>query len=208
MKYGKWVPLTFIVLSNAALAGDLYLVGDVTHSKDSLSKSTFDGALTGAGATGLSSTDSGNGNQWRLQLGYGFNSNLAIEGGYIDFGKAKYSATYNEGGSAAGELKAGGLDLVALGILPLSDRFSIFGKAGVVALKAKSSLVASAPAIAATANATSSEVRPLIGLGASYKVADNVDLRAEFDHVNGIGKTNKTGTMDSNMFSLGVAYHF
>lgn len=207
MKYGKWVPLTFMVLSNAALAGDLYVVGDITHSKDSLSKGTFDSALTGAGAAGLSSSDSGNGNQWRLQLGYGFNSNLAIEGGYIDFGKAKYSATY-AGGAAAGELKAGGVDLVALGILPLADKFSIFGKAGVVAVKAKSSLVASAPASAATANASSSEVRPLIGLGASYKVADNVDLRAEFDHVNGIGKTNKTGTMDSNMISLGVAYHF
>ncbi|HYP66701.1 MAG TPA: outer membrane beta-barrel protein [Thiobacillaceae bacterium] len=207
MKYGKWIPLTFVVLSNAVLAGDLYVVGDVTHSKDSLSRSTFDGALTSAGATGLSSSDSGNGNQWRVQLGYGFNSNLAIEAGYIDFGKAKYSAAY-AGGAATGELKAGGVDLVALGILPLSDNFAIFGKAGAVALKAKSSLAASAPASAATDNATSSEVRPLVGLGASYKLVDNVDLRAEFDHVNGIGKSNKTGTMDSNMFSLGVAYHF
>jgi OOP family OmpA-OmpF porin len=207
MKYGKWIPLTFLVLSNAVVAGDLYVVGDVTHSKDSLKKSTFDSALIGAGATGLSSSDSGNGNQWRLQLGYGFNSNFAVEGGYIDFGRAKYSAAY-AGGAATGELKAGGVDLVALGILPLSDKFSIFGKAGAVALKAKSSLAASVPAEAATGNATSSEVRPLIGLGASYKVANNVDLRAEFDHVNGIGKSNKTGTMDSNMVSLGVAYHF
>ena len=207
MKYGKWIPLAFVVLSNAVMAGDLYVVGDVTHSKDTLSKSTFDGALTGAGATGLSSSDSGNGNQWRLQLGYGFNSNLAIEGGYIDFGRAKYSATY-AGGAATGELKAGGVDLVGLGILPLSDKFSVFGKAGAVALKAKSSLAAGAPANAATGNATSTELRPLLGLGASYKVADNVDLRAEFDHVNGIGKSNKTGSMDSNLFSLGVAYHF
>lgn len=207
MKLKKLIPLTLLVLSQGVMAGDLYVVGDVTHSKDSLKKSTFDSALTSAGATGLSSSDSGSGNQWRLQLGYGINRNLAIEAGYIDFGKAKYSASY-AGGTATGDLKAGGLDLVALGILPLTDKFSIFGKAGAVALKAKSSLTADASAVTATGKATANEVRPLIGLGASYKIANNVDLRTEFDHVNGIGKSNKTGTMDSNMISMGVAYHF
>jgi len=208
MKLGKWVPLTLLVLGQGAMAGDLYVVGDITHSKDSLKRSSFDSALTGAGASGLTSSDSGSGNQWRLQLGYGFNSNLAIEGGYIDFGKAKYSAAYAGGGTGTGDLKAGGLDLVALGILPLSDKFSIFGKAGAVAVRAKSSLTANGAASAATGDATANQVRPLIGLGASYKIADNVDLRGEFDHVNGLGKSNKTGTMDSNMMSLGVAYHF
>jgi OOP family OmpA-OmpF porin len=207
MKLKKLIPLTLLVLSQGVMAGDLYVVGDVTHSKDSLKKGTFDSALTSAGATGLSSSDSGSGNQWRLQLGYGINRNLAIEAGYIDFGKAKYSASY-AGGTATGDLKAGGLDLVALGILPLTDKFSIFGKAGAVALKAKSSLTADASAVTATGKATANEVRPLIGLGASYKIANNVDLRTEFDHVNGIGKSNKTGTMDSNMISMGVAYHF
>lgn len=208
MKLGIWIPLALMVVSQGVMAGDLYVVGDITHSKDSLKKSTFDSALTGAGATGLSSSDSGSGNQWRLQLGYGINSNFAVEAGYIDFGKAKYSAAYAGGGTATGDLKAGGLDLVALGILPLSDKFSIFGKAGAVAVRAKSSLVASGPASAATGNATANEVRPLVGLGASYKITDHVDLRGEFDHVNGLGKSNKTGTMDSNMVSLGVAYHF
>jgi OmpA-OmpF porin, OOP family len=207
MKLKKSIPLTLMVLCQGVMAGDLYVVGDITHSNDSLKTSTFDSALGGAGAKGLTSSDHGTGNQWRLQLGYGFNSNLALEGGYIDFGKAKYSATY-AGGSATGDLKAGGVDLVALGKLPLSDSFSIFGKAGVVAVKAESSLIANAPASSATDKATFNEVRPLIGLGASYKIVDNVDLRAEFDHVNGIGKTNKTGTMDSNMISMGVAYHF
>ncbi len=207
MKLKRWIPLTLLVLCQGVMAGDLYVVGDITHSKDSLKKSTFDSALTGAGATGLSSSDSGSGNQWRLQLGYGINSNFAVEAGYIDFGKAKYSAAY-AGGTATGDLKAGGLDLVALGILPLSDKFSVFAKAGAVAVRAKSSLLASGAASAATGNATANEVRPLIGLGASYRIADNIDLRGEFDHVNGLGKSNKTGSMDSNMFSLGVAYHF
>ncbi|MGO9446171.1 MAG: outer membrane beta-barrel protein [Thiobacillaceae bacterium] len=207
MKLKKLIPLTLVLVCQGVIAGDLYVVGDVTHSKDSLKTSAFNSALSGAGATGLSTSDSGSGNQWRLQLGYGLNSYLAIEGGYIDFGKAKYSATYS-GGSAAGELKAGGADVVAVGKLPLSDNFYLFGKAGVVALKAESSLIASTPATAANEKSTSNEVRPLVGLGASYKITDNIDLRAEYDHVSGIGENNKIGTMDSNMISMGVAYHF
>jgi OmpA-OmpF porin, OOP family len=207
MKLRNLIPVTLLVLAQGVMAGDLYVVGDVTHSKDSLKKGTFDSALTGAGATGLASRDSGGSNQWRLQLGYGFNQYLAVEAGYMDLGKAKYSASY-AGGSATGELKAGGLDLVALGILPVTDKFSIFGKAGAVALKAKSSLTADASAASATGKATANEVRPLVGLGASYRIADNVDLRTEFDYVNGVGKSNKTGSMDSKMISVGVAYHF
>lgn len=207
MKLNMAISLALLALSQATMASDWYVVGDVTHSKDSLKKGTFDTALTSAGATSLSSSDSGSSNQWRLQLGYDVNKYLSLEGGYIDFGKAKYSATYT-GGSATGELKAGGFDLVALGKLPLTDSFAVFAKAGVVDVKAKSSLTASAPASAATGSDSHTEVRPLVGLGASYKVADNLDLRAEYDHVNGIGKSGATGTLDSNMVSLGVAYHF
>lgn len=51
-------------------------------------------------------------------------------------------------------------------------------------------------------------VRPLLGVGALYKLSDHVDLRADYDHVSGLGKSNKTGKMDANLFSLGLAYNF
>jgi OmpA-OmpF porin, OOP family len=48
----------------------------------------------------------------------------------------------------------------------------------------------------------------LLGVGASYKLTQNVDLRADFDHVSGLGKSSKTGKMDDNIFSLGAVYNF
>jgi opacity protein-like surface antigen len=51
-------------------------------------------------------------------------------------------------------------------------------------------------------------VRPLLGLGALYKLSDHVDLRADYDHVSGLGKSDKTGKMNANLFSLGMAYNF
>ena len=80
------------LLSESALASGFYVVGDVSRSSVSMDRGTFDAALTGAGAVGLSSSDSGDSTQWRVQLGYEFNKNFAVEGGYIDLGRAKYRA--------------------------------------------------------------------------------------------------------------------
>ncbi|MGE5470366.1 MAG: outer membrane beta-barrel protein [Bacteroidota bacterium] len=207
MKIQQLAPFVFVFVTAAASAEGFYGVGEMTHSNNSLNRSNFDNELTANGATGLSSSDHGNSNQFRLQGGYRFNENLAVEAGYIDFGKAKYTADY-AGGSAQGKVKAGGMDVAALLALPLTDRFSVFGKAGVVAARVKSTLVADAPAALASGNTSTTVIRPLLGVGASYKLTQNVDLRADFDHVNGLGKALKTGKMDDNMVSFGVGYNF
>jgi OOP family OmpA-OmpF porin len=203
MKLPKLVPLALLGLVGTASAGDLYLLGAVTHSKTSLDRSTFDTDLKNAGAAGLSSGDRGNGNQWRLQLGYDFSPNFALEAGYIDFGKARYSASYG-GGTANGTLKAGGLDIAALGILPLTDSISLFGKAGLVAAKVKSSLSSSL----VSSSDSSNEVRPLLGIGAGFKLSESLQLRTEYEHVSGLGKSGTTGKMNDNLVSLGLAYRF
>ena len=206
MKFQYLVPLAFILVSATASADGFYALGEVTHSNNSLNRDAFNNELSASGATGLTSSDKGSGNQWRLQGGYRFSPNLAVEGGFIDFGKDKYTAAY-AGGSAQGKLKASGIDVAAVLSLPVTDSFSVFGKAGVVAAKVKSSLVANAPATAASGSSSATVVRPLLGVGASYKLTQNVDLRADFDHVSGLGKTS-TGKMSDNMFSLGVGYNF
>lgn len=207
MKPQHLASLALLALSTTAFADGFYGVGEVTHSNLSLDRAHFDSALTASGATGLSSSDSGSDNKWRLQGGYRFNPNLAVEAGYIDFGKAKYTATYS-GGSAQGSLKAGGVDVAGLVGLPLNDSFSVFAKAGMVAASVKSRLAASGPAALASGDVSTHVVRPLLGVGALYKFTDNLDLRADYDHVSGLGKSGKTGKMDANLFSLGVAYNF
>ena len=207
MKLHPWLPLALCVFTTTASADGFYGVAAVSHSSDSLDRSHFDSALTANGATGVSSSDKGSGNQWRLQGGYRFNPNVAVEAGYIDFGKTRYSANYN-GGSASGELKAGGLNVAALLSLPINDSLSVFAKAGVVAAKVDSTLSAGAPAALASGSTSSHVVRPLLGVGALYKLSDHIDLRADYDRVSGLGKSDKTGKMDVNIVSLGLAYNF
>ncbi len=207
MKARFLVSLGLIAFSQVGFAAGFYGVGQVTRSQASLEKNYFNGQLAGAGATGLSSSTDGSGYQWRLQGGYRFNQYLAVEAGYIDFGQADYKASY-AGGSARGKLKAGGADLVALASLPVNQDFSVFGKAGLVFAHVQSSLAAGAPAGLASDSSNSNVVRPLLGIGANYKLTEHLDLRADFDHVSGLGDSHKTGKMDSNMVSLGFAYGF
>jgi len=207
MKSLFFISLGLIALSPAAFAAGFYGVGQATHSRTSLDNDYFNGELAAGGATSLSTSDNGSGNQWRLQGGYRLNQYLALEAGYIDFGQADYKASYT-GGSARGDLKAGGVDVAALASVPLNDSFSVFAKAGVVFAHVKSSLSAGAPASLASSDSTSNVVRPLLGIGANYKLTQNVDLRADFDHVSGLGDSSKTGKMDANMISVGFAYTF
>lgn len=207
MKLHHLASLALLALSPTAFADGFYGLGEVTHSSASLDSTHFDSSLTANGATGLSSSDSGSGNQWRLQGGYRFNPYLAVEAGYIDFGKVDYTASYT-GGSAEGSLKAGGVDVAALVGLPLGDSFSVFGKVGGVEASVKSSLTASAPAALASGDASTHVLRPLLGVGAIYKLSDHVDARADYDYVSGLGDSGKTGKMDVNLYSLGLAYNF
>lgn len=207
MKLKTLAPFALVLVAVSASAEGFYGVGEVTRSKDALNQTHFDDTLTANGATGLSSHENDKSNQWRLQGGYRFNPNLAVEAGYIDFGKTDYKPNYS-GGSAKGSLKAGGVDVVGIASLPLNDSFSVFGKAGLVVAKVKSSLAAGAPAGLASGNDSATVVRPLVGVGASYKLTQNVDLRADYDYVNGLGSSGKTGKMNSSMFSLGLAYNF
>lgn len=205
MKLTHLAPLSLLLLASASHAEGFYVLGQVTHSRASFGSNAFDSALASEGAIGLSSHIDGTGNQWRLQAGYRFNDYFALEAGYIDFGKAKYHATY-AGGTANGDLEAGGVDVVALVSAPIDDSFSVFGKVGVVDAKVKSTLSASLAGANGSSSAT--VARPLIGFGAAYKLAPQVSLRADFDHVSGLGKSGTTGKLNSNMMSIGVAYNF
>lgn len=207
MKLQHLASLALLALSTTAFADGFYGVGEATYSWNSLDRAHFDSALTANGATGLSSNDSGSGYHWRLQGGYRFSPNFALEAGYIDFGKVDYHASYN-GGTANGSLKAGGVDLAGLALLPLNDSFTVFGKLGLVAAKVDSSLTASAPASLASGSESVHVYDPLVGVGALYKISDNVDLRADYDYVGNLGKSAKTGKMNANMLSLGIAYNF
>ncbi|MCK7547736.1 porin family protein [Marinobacter koreensis] len=115
-------------------------------------------------------------------LGYQFNPMFSLEAEYIDFG--------NFGNDDVdGKLK--GLGLSAIGRLPLTQSFGIYGKAGVFA---------SAFDVDAFDNSkTYDDVNPLVGAGVDFRVTDQLTAFAEYDRYNvDIDKSDFNGQVNND----------
>jgi len=207
MKKTVLAALITVVGTVPAYASDWYLVGEVSHSTVDLDSSALDKVLSDNGATSLNSSDSGSGNQWRLQAGYRFNQNFALEAGYIDLGKNSYKGTYS-GGRATADWSAGGIDIAAVGMLPVNSRFTLLGKVGAIGAQTKTDWSSNGISGIPDGNETKTQLKPFAGIGAAYNLNEKSDLRAEYERFNGIGDASLTGKADVSVISLGVTYHF
>src|SRR5690606_31942711 len=93
--------------------------------------------------------------------------NFALEAGYADLGKLRPDA----GGPA---LDADSLSLTAVGILPFTDRFSGYAKAGVQ----RWDLDRPVPGLTGTTKDDGTD--PVYGLGLQYRFNDLLALRGEY----------------------------
>lgn len=105
---------------------------------------------------------------WRLIAGYDFNENFAIEGSYIDSGEAEDSV---QGVDVEAELTA--FTVSAVGLLPLNDTTTLFGKLGLYSGESEVS--------AAGLSEDDDEDGLTVGGGVRFRTTDQLTIRAEFD---------------------------
>jgi opacity protein-like surface antigen len=148
------------------------------------------------GVAGVSCDDSDT--AFRVLGGYQFNKYLGAELGYADLGKATLSAA---GLSASVEAKA--WDLVAVGRVPVADRFSLFGKLGMY--RADSDLSSNTALIPASSDDNTDVT---YGLGAQYDFNKNLGVRAEWQQYKKVGSDSTGGEGDVDVMSVGVVYRF
>jgi hypothetical protein len=135
-------------LAGAARAADetTYLYGAVgtVRTDPGVDQAAADAALLGAGATEFASKldrwDSG----WKIMVGWMPNRHFALEGGFTALGTATYMAQFTNG-QAKSEFRSGGILFDALGLAPVSDSFSFFGKVGVIAANVVTSQTVTLP---------------------------------------------------------------
>ena len=105
----------------------------------------------------------------------------------------------------SGRYEAKGVDAAAVGILPFADKWSAFGKAGL--LYAKTSLDAGSTGAVAVSETHHWGTSPLLGAGVGYDLTRGVALRAEWDRYFSVGDSS-TGKGDIDQYTVGVAYRF
>jgi opacity protein-like surface antigen len=130
---------------------------------------------------------------WKVYSGGRMNEVVSLEIGYTDFGKIRASG---------GDTKAWAVPLTLLAGVPLlGDRFYIFGKVGGV--YARTDVNASPTTLIDRGH--KSGWGWTYGAGATFKVAQNFDIRADWDRykLDFVG-----GRKDVDMLTAGVQFRF
>jgi OOP family OmpA-OmpF porin len=177
--------------TTAAQAENWYVLGAVGQSKF---KEVDTSDLTASESA--SSTDMA----WKLQLGYRFNRYLAVEGGFHEFGKVSYDDSSS--GGFHSDFNAFAVNADAVGIWPLNDAFSLFGKVGLATSSSK--LNGSGPGFRYSASYTNTGIS--YGVGANWDINSQWAARVEYQIFNKVGGGDNT--TDINVWTVGVAYKF
>lgn len=171
-----------------------------------------DDAFVASGTT-LDKTDTG----WKAYLGYRFSRFLALEGGYADLGEASFTTTIVSAPAPISALTpfpihatatAKGVFIAGLVHLPVTDRFSIFGKAGAFRWQAK--FTERIPGTDITRVSRSEEkVDALYGAGLQLQFTKAVGARLEWERFKDVGEGigGREGR-DVDFVSAGVVFQF
>ena len=115
----------------------------------------------------------------RLFLGKQINRYLAVEGGYADLGDFSFNSTTTNGGALKGQASFRSLTLDLLGQLPLSQRFSLLGRAGVNYTHTDTTFSGNRLAGVTSCGQEQKKAGPSLGLGLEYKFSEALAVRAE-----------------------------
>ena len=134
---------------------------------------------------------------FKLFAGYQFHRNYAAEIAFVDLGEAKYQGEFSGIPVSGGKLQVTGINLAALGRVPLSTRFALFAKLGVFFWEVEANDTTPAGPFSAKTDGASAS----FGVGASFDIGRHAAVRAEVENFR-VDKENTT------LLSLGLAFSF
>ena len=149
--------------------------------------------------TGLidSGTVDGKDSGWKIFGGYMFSRNLGLEVAYVNLGEVSYSGSFGGFPVTGGKVEVNGFNVAAVGNLPISEQFSVFGKIGLFMWDAEASDTTAGAPFSAAADGTDLS----LGLGVSYNFTRNFAVRAEWEMF-------QTDPADATLLSIGAVFRF
>lgn len=204
------------VFTSAAAAADdaaWYVGGDAGWSRARIHDQRIRDGFSGSGLTVTTINDDGRDLGFKLFGGRMFNKNFAVEGGYFNLGKFGYTANYAASGAPAtnlgyvsGKTKIQGLNLDGVGILPITDKFSAFGRLGLTLTQAKDHFNSTGPVVINNSTPSKSGLNYKMGLGLQYDFTRALGVRAEWENYRVDDAVGNKGNV--NMLLVGLVYKF
>ncbi|UOD30643.1 OmpA family protein [Massilia violaceinigra] len=181
-----------------------YVGGNVGQSRASIDDVRLIRSLTANGAAMTNFTADEKDVGYKLYVGKQLNQYFAVEAGLFDLGKFGFKSTTSQNGTLNGEagFRGANLDLVAQ--VPLSQRFSVFGRAGMNYAKATTRF--NGNRLFAVTNPSPSErkLNAKAGFGLEYKFSEALALRGEVERYRVNDAVGNRGDVD--LFSVGLVY--
>jgi OOP family OmpA-OmpF porin len=141
---------------------------------------------------------------YKIFGGYQFNTSFGAELGYVNLGKATISGVDPIVGPVSANIKAKGFELLAVGTVPLADKFSAYGKLGFFRWDLDAAVAVSGLSGSLSENGTDLTY----GIGVKYDIAKNIGARLEWQRYKDIGNEATIGKTDVDVLSIGILFKF
>ena len=199
--------LAFII-SPLAMADDAmwYVGANVGQSRAKIDDPRISASLLGSGFASTTIADDDSSTGFKLFGGYQFNRNVALEGGYFDLGKFGFKATTVPTGTLDGRIRLRGVNLDLVGRLPVTDKFSVFGRVGVNYADARDNFTGTGAVRVLDANPRKHDANIKFGAGLQYDFTEALGMRAEVERYRINDAVGNKGDVD--LFSVGLVYRF
>ena len=162
--------------------------------------------LLGAGFSDVSIADNDRHGGGKLFGGYKINKNFVVEGGYFDLGRFGFAAATAPPGTLNGTIRLKGLNLDAVGILPITEKFSAFGRVGLAYAQARDSFSGSGLVNVLDPNPRKNEMNYKFGAGLEYDLTNSLGMRLDVERYRINDAIGNKGDVD--LLSVGLVYRF
>jgi OOP family OmpA-OmpF porin len=150
-----------------------------------------------------------------LAGGYQVNPYFAAELAYVDLGETSYQAngTVTDGVDTfdAGlgiDQSASGPVFSILGIWPIGERFSVFGRVGFALMSVDADATVSIDGESASESAGTDRSNMVYGVGGEFSLNRKFGIRLGWDRYAEVGSDELAGEVDIDLISLGLRYNF
>ncbi len=183
-----------------------YLGGGIGQARAEINDERITRPLFGTGLTATNINRDNHDTAYKLFAGYQFNQNFALEGGYFNLGKFGFSSRTGTTGTFNGQAKIQGFNLDLVGTLPLTERFSVFARAGAQAAKTGETYSGSTVINGFNPSPSKREVNYKAGVGLQYEVNPSFLIRAEGERYRISDTAGRKGNAD--MVSVSLVFPF
>jgi len=183
-----------------------YMGAGIGQSRANIDEQRLTRSLTANGATMTSFDKDERDLGFKLFVGKQLNQYFSVEAGYFDLGKFGFAATTSGNGALRGEagFRGANLDLVAQ--LPLTQRLSLLGRAGVQYARTSTHFGGNRLNAVTDPDSIERKLNGKFGLGLEYKLSEALALRGEVERYRLDDAVGNRGNVD--MASLSLVYKF